>query len=69
MDTAITIHGSKGHLGIILICPKGKRNIEEFIRDVLIGQAWKWHSSFLLTFHWLELSHMVMLSFKGIWEM
>lgn len=47
---------------------KGK-NLEDLVWEVLIDQAWKWHTSLLLTFYWPVPSCMATADLKGGWEL
>lgn len=64
MDTAIT--RVLGHFPFL--AQRGKKHVRVHL-GCLIGHTWKCHSLLLLIFHWLEFSHVAMLSCKGVWEM
>lgn len=66
MDTDIIICGFQGTWALSSFGPKEHVGVHLKCFD---GPDRKWHSSLLLTFHWLELSHMAILSHKGVWEM
>lgn len=47
---------------------RDKRSKVELVWEDSMGQAWKWHPSLLLTFHWLGVRHMITRNCKRSWE-
>lgn len=48
-------------------CTAREKNMDGRVRETS-WNAWKSHTLYLFTFHWLERSHMATSNYKGAWE-